>query len=585
MDKLKYIKLKNEDGSYSEPIPLSADGNYIDIDGVSLANVLKAKDSNLNTEKVQRQTADGNLQSQINTIVAEAGSPEGSAAELVQARTNIRNLSFDTLNDRISYLEKSVPITSAPVENVDYNDYLTPGSYVVTSVRDNYPSLDGETMYGTSGILIVEALECFNSDKVLATFPWIVQRWFPLSEYTSRGFAERIVQRQNSNPATYIFKPWNVFDYTKISRLYRSSLDVKRSDLNDNYAGYGYTGQQIDFNTILRQGNYLTTGTTNPNNPLGTAAAMITVQKNDLGPGSNQWITQTVCDIQMTQMYARVIMISNSNPASNQYRPWRKIYPQTSPRVADVLLLTGKKIVNFGDSVFGNFNDSTSISNNIAKNTNATVYNVGFGGCQMSDRPDRGWKAFSMCNLATAVATDDWTLQDAAVADKPSGMPSYFDSHLNTLKNLDFNEVDIITIAYGTNDYTAGDTLDDTNNPKNINTFAGALRYSVETILNKYPHLRVLIGTPTYRLWLSDGEITAESDTRTFGGGYTLAQMRDKILDIGKEYHIPVLNTYDDLCCTKYNWPAFFGPTDGVHPHAEGRAKVGRLYAMKLLNM
>ena len=40
MDKLKYIKLENEDGSYSESIPLAVDGQYVDINGNSLINVL-----------------------------------------------------------------------------------------------------------------------------------------------------------------------------------------------------------------------------------------------------------------------------------------------------------------------------------------------------------------------------------------------------------------------------------------------------------------------------------------------------------------------------------------------------------------
>ena len=46
MDKLKYIKLENEDGSYSSSIPLSVDGQYIDINGNTLINELNDKASN-----------------------------------------------------------------------------------------------------------------------------------------------------------------------------------------------------------------------------------------------------------------------------------------------------------------------------------------------------------------------------------------------------------------------------------------------------------------------------------------------------------------------------------------------------------
>ena len=40
MDKLKYIKLENEDGSYSSSIPLAVDSDYVDINGTTLTNTL-----------------------------------------------------------------------------------------------------------------------------------------------------------------------------------------------------------------------------------------------------------------------------------------------------------------------------------------------------------------------------------------------------------------------------------------------------------------------------------------------------------------------------------------------------------------
>ena len=43
MDKLKYIKLENEDGSYSSSIPLAVDSNYVDVNGSTLTNVLNQK--------------------------------------------------------------------------------------------------------------------------------------------------------------------------------------------------------------------------------------------------------------------------------------------------------------------------------------------------------------------------------------------------------------------------------------------------------------------------------------------------------------------------------------------------------------
>lgn len=206
----------------------------------------------------------------------------------------------------------------------------------------------------------------------------------------------------------------------------------------------------------------------------------------------------------------------------------------------------------------------------------------------MSERGGNTWTAFSMCNLATSIANKDFSKQDTAIANKPGDMPDYFSESLETLKNLDFSTVDYITISYGTNDYAAGVPLDNSQNQHDQTTFAGALRYSIETLLNAYPNLRILIGSPTWRCWLNEdkSQILETSDDKIFND-YTLPTMVDKCIEIGKIYHIPVLNAYDNLSLNKFNWSSFFNKnsTDAVHPNAYGRSCLGKEYAYALCNM
>jgi hypothetical protein len=70
MDKLKYIKLENEDGSYSDSIPLAVDSDHVDVNGDTLTNELNKKAS---TALVNTNTT--NLQNQINSLAS--GSPKG----------------------------------------------------------------------------------------------------------------------------------------------------------------------------------------------------------------------------------------------------------------------------------------------------------------------------------------------------------------------------------------------------------------------------------------------------------------------------------------------------------------------------
>ena len=67
-----------------------------------------------------------NLQAQINNLVVGAGTDGVSSAEIIQARTNQESNSFATINDRISYIEKTVPFKMEVAENVDFNAYLKP---------------------------------------------------------------------------------------------------------------------------------------------------------------------------------------------------------------------------------------------------------------------------------------------------------------------------------------------------------------------------------------------------------------------------------------------------------------------------
>lgn len=78
MDKLKYVKLENPDGTYSDSIPLSVDSDYVDVNGNTLTSELnkKANADNLNV-----------LTNRVNNLAhLEEGSTTGDA-ELIDIRT------------------------------------------------------------------------------------------------------------------------------------------------------------------------------------------------------------------------------------------------------------------------------------------------------------------------------------------------------------------------------------------------------------------------------------------------------------------------------------------------------------------
>ena len=246
--------------------------------------------------------------------------------------------------------------------------------------------------------------------------------------------------------------------------------------------------------------------------------------------------------------------------------------------------LIGKTVVCFGDSITGNYYFGDNYPYQIEEKTGAKVYNVGFGGCRMeltNESPILYVNPFSMVSLADAVVSeqsDRWSTQDTNANSFAS--KNVVKARLAILKSIDFSNVDIVTIAYGTNGI--GRPLDDSENPLNTYTYAGATRYAIKTLLTKYPHLRIVLLTPIYR-WFS--ATSDDGDTHQVGG-QTLLDRVTKLLEVGVEIKIPTIDLYHTLGINKYNYTGYFGDddetADGTHINSFGREQMGLRVAGEL---
>lgn len=229
-----------------------------------------------------------------------------------------------------------------------------------------------------------------------------------------------------------------------------------------------------------------------------------------------------------------------------------------------------KIIVNFGDSIIGNSRPPYDISTIISNLTGATVYNCGFGGCRMAASNDPNFDAFSMYRLAYAIANNDWTLQDAVDVPSVSGMPSYFAETRALLKTIDFSKVDIITIAYGTNDFTGNILLDSESTPYNMAYYGDALRYTIETLLAAFPNLKIFVCSQTYRFWINSSyEFIDDADTHLNSNNDKLTDFVEKTKEIALEYHNIFIDNYN-IGMNKFNRTRYFTESDGTHPNYNG---------------
>lgn len=246
----------------------------------------------------------------------------------------------------------------------------------------------------------------------------------------------------------------------------------------------------------------------------------------------------------------------------------------------------GKTVVCFGDSITGNYviTDYPSI---IAEITGATVYNVGFGGCTMVYKETEERKDFSMVSLVNSIVNEDFSAQEnsgVSITLANDDRRNYVPERIATLKNIDWNNVDYITIAYGTNDWNGNYSIDNEENPLDTTSYIGAFRYSIENLLTAYPHIKILVLTPLWRWWdeTAGGVPYRDSDNYAKGTGWYLYDYGNALIEACKEYHIPCLDLYYECMMNKFNRYVYFNTNDGTHPNEVGRTLLAEKISAKL---
>lgn len=329
---------------------------------------------------------------------------------------------------------------------------------------------------------------------------------------------------------------------------------------------------------VVKTGHYMYGVANVDDAPTNTAFTLDVVNHSD-------WIVQQLHNIWNSEMWFRTgHKVSGwhnfADDLNIEWNPWQKLASVDAlnnviASVSENKSNYGYTIVNFGDSIIAEEQGDTSVSNNLAQLTGATVINAGFGGCHMANHWSPDWTPFSMWKIADAIATGDFTEQENKANSGVSGMPAYFVDTVARLKAVDFSKVDVITIGYGTNDYANGNTLGAGTYDKD--TIIGALRYSIERIVNAYPNIRVVIVAPCFRVWVSStGTYVEDSDSKKVSG-FALPAVVSAMEEVAKEYHCPVINPYYDMGVNKHNYTLW--TADGVHPNTAGRKQLAKLMA------
>lgn len=245
---------------------------------------------------------------------------------------------------------------------------------------------------------------------------------------------------------------------------------------------------------------------------------------------------------------------------------------------------TTYEIVFLGDSNIGNYQYENGIVAKLENRLGQPVLNGGFGGSTMScvyRNKTEYSVVLSMYQLATSISNKNFGVQKAAidVLNRTNNL-GYFESTVEKLSKVDFDNVKILIIEHGVNDYLSGVTIENGRNPDDVNTYKGAMKGIITMLQREYPDMRIILVTPSYCAPFAEGEGYRNCEMYDYGGGYLEAYVNAEI-EVAKEMDVEVIDLYHDLGIDENNFIEYY--MDGLHYTEETRDIVADIIADYIL--
>ena len=236
------------------------------------------------------------------------------------------------------------------------------------------------------------------------------------------------------------------------------------------------------------------------------------------------------------------------------------------------------RVVVLGDSIMGIVRDETSVTRKLEEYLGEPVFNGALGGTCMSrmDEEKRiGYTkdALSMTGLSKAIEAGDFGVQQTVRIRESA--TEYFADTIDEMERIDFESVEILFIGHGLNDYHGGDRLDNDEDPYDEYTFTGALRSSVTNIQKAYPHIRIILVTPTYS-WYTVQGLTCEELDAGYG---ILEDFVEAEKQVAAELGVEIIDLYHDFYPHRSWEDMELYTTDGLHPNEAGREMIAKKVA------
>ena len=452
----------------------------------------------------------------------------------------VARASVEALGARVGALENqdtemnvSVEAMGARVDALEAES--TSAGETVTALGNRLDALENESTQSDKEWLPDE--EC--GVNVLPNYTISEQGYF----YYTSGL------KYNSGLNYYAFQP---MIHVIAGQTYRITTNSTAPGIGGMCYWYDESGASIDICTEAKNA-FTVAGNTDFVAPEGACFLGLSYAWGEAGDPASDWTSKL-------DAFMRITSIANSG---EYVLGDMRLTEENLGTVEPFKSIRKRTIVTLGDSIFGMVTGDTGVSNLIAAGLGCTVINGAFGGTRAIARTeDSGYNDFDFTALVDAIIANDYSAQEAALTDH--SMSSTIAPQLASLKTADFSKADIVTMNYGTNDYTGYFVKD---------TFVSGYKEAIGKLQAAFPQMEVVIITPAYRMmYAEDGSFSEDGDTHV-SNNVTLPDVVEAVRQVAADLHLRCIDAYN-IGIGRYNYSHYFGATDGVHHAENGRRRL-----------
>lgn len=244
-----------------------------------------------------------------------------------------------------------------------------------------------------------------------------------------------------------------------------------------------------------------------------------------------------------------------------------------------------RTVVVLGNSPFSDKRDADDgVINLVSRMTDATIYNCSVADSHLAASKETflanedPMDAFNLYWLTTLITLQNTSIYESAFDAMGDAAPADARYAYDTLSTLDFQNVDVLAIMYDASDYLEERPLYNIENVTDIQTFAGNMDASLELLRSTFPHIRIIVMSPTYAYYVEeDGEYISSDIHKS--DGYSLSTYAGNLERIA---YLHTSSYLDNIYGTVNEENAGDYLEDHLHLNAAGRQRLAERFVYAL---